>query len=100
MRITVIGAGNSGLAMSAHLSHNGHQVSLWNRSENTIAQIAETHQIHVSGVIEGAVKIHRVTTDIAEAIDGSELILITTPASSHSDLGALFRVKKTCMPKA
>ena len=36
MNITVIGAGNSGLAMAAHLSLNYNCVTLWNRSRETI----------------------------------------------------------------
>jgi len=32
MKITVIGAGNSGLAMAAHLAMEGYSVRLWNRS--------------------------------------------------------------------
>lgn len=89
MKITVIGAGNSGLAMSAHLSYYGHQVSLWNRSERTIKRLLDTNIIHVSGIINEPVKINKVTTDIVEALDKTELVLITTPASAHGDLGEL-----------
>ena len=87
--ITVIGAGNSGLAMAAHLTFNGHKVILWNRSEDTIRSIIDGGQINYSGIINGTIKLHQVTTNIQRAIAQSELIMITTPASSHKDLAQL-----------
>lgn len=99
MRITVIGAGNSGLAMSAHLSLCGEEVRLWNRSKSTVASLLETHVIHLHGVHEGPVQLHMVTTDIDQALDGTELILITTPANSHSNLAhALAGAMKESVP--
>lgn len=86
MRITVIGAGNSGFAMAAHLSANGHQVRLWNRSESTIKTLKETHTIKCYGEIQGKYAIEVVTTDLKEALDGTEMIFITTPANSHREL--------------
>lgn len=95
MKVTVIGAGNSGLAMAAHLSYYGHDISLWNRSERTIEKVIETHTITVHGVINGVVKIGKVTTDISSVLQDTEMILITTPASSHSDIAALLAAKMT-----
>ncbi|HZK29437.1 MAG TPA: 2-dehydropantoate 2-reductase N-terminal domain-containing protein, partial [Clostridia bacterium] len=86
MNITVIGAGNSGLAMAAHLSEEGHQVTLWNRSKSHISKLMETHTIIYKGVMEGKVKIHQVTDDIKKAIENPDIILITTPANSHKEL--------------
>ena len=89
MKVTVIGAGNSGIAMAAHLSKYGNEVTLWNRSEGAIATIRETRVIHSTGVIHGAIPIHKVTNDIKEALVDPDIILITTPASSHKDLAEL-----------
>lgn len=86
MRIAVIGAGNSGLAMAGHLSLFGHEVRLWNRSEPTIEVIRQTGLAHLMGELEGVTKLALVTTDLAEAVRGCSLILITTPASSHREL--------------
>lgn len=96
VNITVIGAGNSGLSMAAHLSHHGHKISLWNRSERTISKLLETNTIHVNGIIYGAETIERITTHMSEAIQDTDLILVTTPASSHSDIAKLLakRLKK------
>lgn len=86
LKITVIGAGNSGLAMAAHLAHEGKKVTLWNRSRATIEKLIQTRTIYCEGVIEGEVKIDLVTDDIKEAIEDPDLILITTPAISHKKL--------------
>lgn len=89
MKVTVIGAGNSGLAMAAHLSREGNVVTLWNRSYKTIEKLMQTHIIRCSGVICGDIPIHQVTTDIQLALKEPDIILITTPANSHRELAEL-----------
>lgn len=89
MKITVIGAGNSGLAMAAHLSYSGNEIRLWNRTPKTIDKIKKTKTINLHGIIEDKVNIDVITSSIEEAIEQSELILVTTPASSHRELGTL-----------
>lgn len=86
MKITVIGAGNSGLAMAAHLAMEGYSVRLWNRSQSTIDKLIKTKTILVEGIINGQAKLDLVTTDMKEALKDSDLILVTTPASSHKDI--------------
>ena len=86
MNITVIGAGNSGLAMAAHLGQEGHDVILWNRSKSTISKLIDTKAIHCEGVISGKVELGLVTTDMEKAVENSDVILITTPATSHKEL--------------
>ncbi len=89
MNVTVIGAGNSGLAMAAHLSQTGHRVSLWNRSKTNITKLMETHLIYCEGVIHGTVAIDLATDNIKKALEDPDIILITTPAYSHKELAAL-----------
>lgn len=89
MNVTVIGAGNSGLAMAAHISQAGHRVCLWNRSRATIAKLMETHLIYCEGVIHGAVPLDQVTDNIKKALENPDIVLITTPANSHGELAAL-----------
>ena len=89
MRVTVMGAGNSGLAMAAHLSKEGNHVILWNRSGSTISKLVETHVIHCEGIFSGAVRIDRITDDIEPALDDPDIVLITTPANSHKELAEL-----------
>ncbi|HOB21281.1 MAG: NAD(P)-binding domain-containing protein [Firmicutes bacterium] len=89
MNVTVIGAGNSGLAMAAHLSREGNKVTLWNRSRNNIPQLMETRTIHCEGAVCGQVEVSLVTDDIGKAVENPDLILITTPANAHRELAEL-----------
>ena len=86
MEITIIGAGNSGLAMSAHLAYHGHNVKLWNRSQKTIDNLLKSKTIRVDGIFHGDITIPVITTDIRIALENSELILVTTPANSYPDI--------------
>lgn len=95
MRITVIGAGNSGLAMAAHLSIEGHEVTLWNRSRENIQDLLNNPVIHCSGVINGDASIKQVTDDLCVALDDPEVIFVTTPAFSHAELAAQFAIYLT-----
>ncbi len=88
MLIAIIGAGNSGLAMAAHLAARGHSVRLWNRSAATIEILLETHTAHLSGALEETARLDLVTTDLREALDGVLLVMVTTPASAHRELAA------------
>lgn len=74
------------MAMAAHLSRAGHRVTLWNRSKSTITKLMETKTITCLGVINDQVEIDLVTDDIEKAIKDPDLILITTPATSHKDI--------------
>jgi opine dehydrogenase len=86
MNVSIIGAGNSGLAMAAHLSYEGNRVTLWNRSIETIALLIQSHTIYCTGVISATVKIHKITNDILEALEDPDVILVTTPANSHKEI--------------
>ena len=89
MKITVIGAGNCGLAMAAYTSRGGHQVTLWNRTRSRVAELIARPLIHCEGVVQGAFPLYLVTDDMALALEDPDLILITTPASAHKELAQL-----------
>ena len=99
MKVTVIGAGNSGIAMAAHLSKEGNEVTLWNRSRANISKLMKTHLIHCAGVVKGDILVHEVTDDIHIALEDPEVILITTPAHSHKELAELIakNIKKSAV---
>ena len=86
MKITVIGAGNSGLAMSAHLSSEGHTVIVLLSSSFSIEKLLESKTIHCQGIINDKVHIDTVTYDMREAVKDPDIILVTTPANSHKDV--------------
>lgn len=88
-RITIIGAGNSGLAIAAHLSLNGEDVVLWNRTLKNIESLVKDPTIKYDGVINGSTKLRFVTDDLAKAVKNSNLILVTIPASGHKSFAKL-----------
>jgi len=84
----VIGAGHGGKAMAADLAIKGFAVHLYNRTPEHINEIA------LRGAIEleyenGTLCLGRlavVTSDIAEALDGANVIMVVVPASGHRDI--------------
>lgn len=87
--ILIIGAGNSGLAMAAHLALDGQDVRLWNRSRDEIETLSGENTIISEGVVTGAARIKLVTSDIGRAVDGAERIIVTTPAHAHGAVAEL-----------
>lgn len=86
MNITILGAGNTGLAMAAHSAEQGHKVTLWNRRAENISQLIDTHTIYSNGKVDGQFKLDLVTTDMKEALTDPDIILITTPSFAHKPL--------------
>lgn len=86
MKIAVIGAGNSGLAMAAFLASQGYSVNLWNRTKQHIELLCKQPMIHVEGVLKGTFPINLVTDNLKQAIQDCSLIFVTTPASSHKEI--------------
>ena len=86
MKITVIGAGNGGQAMAAHLSMLGHEVTLHTRNEVKAKVLRAIGGIRLVGRINGTGYVSRYTSDMAEAVTGAEIIMITTVANAHRDV--------------
>lgn len=82
----IIGAGNGGQAMAAHLSLMGFTVNLYNRSYEKLLPIINNGGIFLEGEIEGFGELNIITDDIEDAIDGVDIIMVTVPASGHSEI--------------
>lgn len=89
LNVAVIGASGSGVAIAGYLASIGHQVKLYDEAPENLHPIIMQNGIRVSGHTTGFGKIDIATTQIQEALSGSEIILITTPASKHRQLAAL-----------
>lgn len=83
MKIAVIGAGNGGQSMSGYLSMQGYEVSLYDIDAERIKALQKKGGIQLEGRIEGFGKVACITTDIAEAVRGAEIVMVTTVANAH-----------------
>lgn len=89
-RVTVLGAGSWGTALAHHLDRVGHEVRLWGRDADVIRGIREQHvnpryfpDLPLSPDILA-------TTDLTEALEGSELVVFAVPSKAvHALLAQL-----------
>jgi len=83
-RVAVLGAGNAGCAMAAHLARQGLEVRLYNRWEDEIRVLKQQGGIYLKGCLgEGFVPIPVITTDLEEALRGADFVAVVTPATAH-----------------
>lgn len=88
-KYTVIGAGHGGRAMAAHLGLMGFPVTLYNRTESHIAAIRQLKGIDLesdSNELRGFGKLDRVTSNLKEATQDAEMIMVVVPSSAHADI--------------
>lgn len=83
MKIAIIGAGNGGQTMAGHLSMMGHNVSLYDIDVEKINALKKLGSIRFEGRLQGEVRLSCITTNIAEAVNGAEIIMVTTVANAH-----------------
>jgi len=90
IKYAVIGAGNGGKSMAAHLALMGFSVSLYNRTPERVQVIKKRGGIElIDGgdvVPHGFGKLARVSSDIKEAIKDVEVIMVVLPSSAHDDI--------------
>ncbi len=93
-RFTVIGAGHGGKAMAAHLALMGFSTTLYNRTPERIAAIKELGGVDLEGegCPHGFARLDAVTSNIVEALERTEMIMVVVPSSAHADIA------KTCAP--
>jgi len=92
-KFAVIGAGHGGKAMAAHLALMGFEVSLYNRTFERIAVIKKRGGIELvennDNIPHGFGKLARVTSDMKEAIEGVDVIMVVLPSSAHADIAKI-----------
>ena len=76
----MIGAGNVGCALAAHLTLRGIDVRLCNRSETRLEEIRNSGGIAVTGAVNGVASIAHMTTNVAEAVRYADLVAVTVPS--------------------
>jgi len=80
--VAVVGAGNVGCALAGDLALRGAEVRLFNRSEERLEPIREAGGITLAGELEGFAQFSLVTPNLAEAVDGADVVAVTLPTSS------------------
>jgi len=85
----VIGGGHGSYATAADLAEAGHRVRLWRRDATALAPVLASQALTMLDHRgERAVALGAVTTDIAEAVEGAELVVVALPATSQADVAA------------
>jgi opine dehydrogenase len=88
-RYTVVGAGHGGKAMAAHLALMEFPVTLFNRTPEHVAAIKVRRGIELesrNGGPHGFGRLARVTSDMGEALDQSQIIMVVVPSTAHCDI--------------
>ncbi len=88
MKITVIGCGNGAFATAVDLTQKGHEITLFVSADHArnFSQIQD-NTIYCSGVgPQGAVKIHKITCDLDEAMAEYDLIMPVTPSYAQEEI--------------
>jgi opine dehydrogenase len=93
--ICIIGAGNGGSAIAGDMTLAGHRCRLFEFEEyaENIKPVIVQGGIHVTGIARtGFAKVALATLNLSEAVQGADLIMVTTQALTHE------RVAKELIP--
>ncbi|HEC35383.1 MAG TPA: NADP transhydrogenase subunit alpha [Anaerolineae bacterium] len=88
-RYTVVGAGHGGKAMAAHLALMGFPVTLYNRTPENVEAIKTRGGIELTsyeGGPHGFGRLELVTSDMGEALEGADVIMVVVPSTAHADI--------------
>ena len=91
MKITVLGAGAYGCALSMILSENKNEVTIWTPFENEVKELTEKKSTPKLPNIKIYDNI-KITNNLEKALDKTELIIIAIPTAFLSD--SIKKVKK------
>lgn len=89
LTFSVIGAGNGGRAMAAHLALMGFPVTLFNRTPEKVEAIRELGGIHLESFEAGPRGLGRlvaVTSSLEEATRAGRVLMVVVPSSAHGEL--------------
>jgi opine dehydrogenase len=73
------------MAAAADLTRRGFAVRLHARRAERLTAMREIGGIEVRGIHEGFVPVAALTTDVAEAVAGADLVMLVVPSVAHED---------------
>lgn len=81
-KIAVLGGGNGGQTLSAHLSLMGHSVSLFEHPDfaSNLKPIREKSGIELYGSLQGFARLDVVTTDMGKALNDVKIVYLVAPS--------------------
>ncbi|MBQ3094320.1 MAG: NAD(P)-binding domain-containing protein, partial [Clostridia bacterium] len=82
----IIGGGNGGQTMAGHLGVMGERVRLFDVVQSTVDKINETKKINLHHAIEGVGEIEFATTDISQALDKADNVIVVLPTIYHDSI--------------
>ncbi len=85
----VLGAGNGGMAMAAHLAIKGFRVNLYNRSPERLRAIQRAGGVQVIArdgdeLPRGVGRLAVVSADVAETLRDADILMVAVPATGHA----------------
>jgi len=85
MKVMIYGSGHSDCAHAAYLGSRGVEVHLFDipQFEKNLTYIREHGGLKMTGYLDGYGKIQLASTNIEEAMDGVDIILVIVPAFAH-----------------
>jgi opine dehydrogenase len=89
MEIAVLGGGHGCYAAAVEMSENGHRVRLWRRDKAALKPIADAGGIAIRDRNGSrTVPVTVITSELDEAINGADLVVIPLPSLAHDVLAA------------
>jgi opine dehydrogenase len=90
MKVAVLGSGNGGCAVAFDWALHGHDVGIFDfeRFPANLAAIAAQGGIRSTGQLEGFEEIRYAGHDVAQALDGADLIFAVSPAFATEPIAA------------
>ena len=82
--VAILGAGHGGCAAAADLTNRGFSVRLHARNAERLAPLRARGGIEARGVAQGLFPIDMMTTNVAEAVSGADLIMLVVPSAAHA----------------
>lgn len=79
IRVSVVGAGNGGLAVAGYAALGGHAVTLYDIRNEALDPVRQSGGIWVAGKVEGFAQLASVTSDPKEAICDADLVILVVP---------------------
>jgi opine dehydrogenase len=98
-KIVVAGGGAGGAAAVAELSLAGHEVRLWSRSPRTLDPFRESGGVGYEGIFgTGVAWPSLLTSDLTEALDGADVVLVCLPTFAHADVARALAHSGSAIP--